>query len=335
MEKMGQGQSRVLVLAEREGIGFAPITFELMGVGRKIATDLKGLVDGAVLGHEISGLSKEIAQFADEVFSLDHPLLKEFRPELYASALEQLCQKVNPDVVLMGCTLNNLDLAPRLAYKIGAEVITDCIDIAVEAETGHLLCVKPIYGAKVISTFKLERKPSIAILRPKAVEATKRGPERGEVIDFNPIIDPSSVKVERIAEIKEDNVSLDQAEAIVAGGRGVKDAQGIERIRELVTILKHYFGKVELGASRPLVDSRLLPSSHQVGLTGAKVAPELYVAVGISGSMQHLTGMLGARKIVAVNIDPKANIFKVADYGVIGPFEEVVPALARKLEDLK
>jgi len=334
MDKISRENGGILVLAEREGQGLASITFELLGMGKKIAADSKGSLCAAVLGHEIADVSGEIAHFADEVYSLDHTLLASFKPELYASALAQLCQNVNPDTVLMGCTLDNLNLAPRLAYKMGVQVITDCIHLAIEPETGHLLCTKPVYGAKVISTFKLEKKPYMATLRPKAVEPIGPSPIRGEVIRFDPVIDESAVKVELIEKIKEESVSLDKADAIVSGGRGIISNEGLEQLRELVKVLGRYFGRVELGASRPLVDARLVPSSRQVGLTGEKVTPAVYIAVGISGSLQHVTGVSGAKTIIAINIDPKAPIFKVADYGVIGPFEEVVPALKRKLEEL-
>jgi electron transfer flavoprotein alpha subunit len=335
MDDISREGGRILVLAEREGRGFASITFELVGIGRKIVNDSKATLCVAILGHEISDATREIAKFADEVYSLDHPLLQNFKPELYSNALEQLCQKVNADIVLMGCTLNNLDLAPRLAYKIGAQVITDCIDLAIEPETGHLLCTKPIYGAKVISTFKLERKPYMVTLRRKAAEPGTPRPDQGKIVHFDPVIDETLVKVETIERIKEESVSLDKAAAIVAGGRGIKNAEGIEQLKELTRVLRKYFAKVELGASRPLVDAHLVPSSRQIGLTGEKVSPELYIAVGISGSLQHLTGILGAKKIIGINTDPKAHIFNVADYGVIGPFEEVLPALKGMLEELK
>jgi len=335
MDDVSEEKRKVLVLVEKEGRGIASITFELLGVGRKIANEFKGTLHAVILGHEISDATREITKFAEKVYSLDHPLLQNFQPELYTSALKQLCQKVNPDVVLMGCTLNNLDLAPRLAYRMGVEVITDCIDLAIEPGTEYLLCTKPVYGAKVISTFKLERKPYMATLRPKAFEVIRLESDRGEIIHFNPVIDESLVKIEMIEKIKEESVSLNKAEAIVAGGRGIKDAEGLERLKGLIKVLRKYFNKVELGASRPLVDARLVPSSRQVGLTGEKVAPELYIAVGISGSLQHVTGIMGAKKIIAINTDPKANIFKVADYGVIGSFEEVLPALKRKLEELQ
>lgn len=334
MESKFCENGRIFVLVEREGLTIAPITFELLGMGKRIATQLKGILCAVTIGHEVADISNKITCFVDEVYSIDHPLFKSFKPELYISTLEQLYQYVNPEVVLIGCTLNNLDLAPRLAYRMGVSVITDCVQLAVEPETGHLLCTKPVFGGKITSIFKLMKKPYIVTLRPKAVEPIGTGSATGKIIDVDPVIDESTVKVEMIEKISEEAVSLDRAKAIVAGGRGVKNAEGLGQLRELVEVLKKYFGKVELGASRPLVDAHLVPSSRQIGLTGEKVAPELYIAVGISGSLQHLTGVLGAKKIVAINTDTKANIFKVSDYGVIGNFEEVVPALKKKLDEL-
>jgi electron transfer flavoprotein alpha subunit len=326
---------RVFVLIEREGLAIAPISFELLGIAKQIATDLGDVLCAVAVGHEVADISDQVSCFVDEIYCIDHPQLKSFNAETYIHALEQLYQKVNPDVILMGCTLDNLGLAPRLAYRMGVQVITDCVQIAVEPETGYLLCTKPVYGAKVSSVFKLVEKPYMITLRPKAVQAIDLGSGKGEIIQFDPIIDESLVKVKTVEKIREETVSLDRAEAIVAGGRGIRDAEGLEQLKELVKALRKYFGKVELGASRPLVDAHLVPSSRQIGLTGEKVAPEVYVAVGISGSLQHLTGILGAKKIVAINTDAKANIFKVADYGVIGSFEEVVPALKRRLEKLE
>jgi electron transfer flavoprotein alpha subunit len=325
---------RIFVLVEREGPTIAPITFELLGMGKRIVTELRGILCAVTIGHEVIDISSKITHFVDEVYSVDHLQFKSFKAELYINVLEQLYQDVNPDVVLMGCTLNNLDLAPRLAYRMGVPVITDCIRLAVEPETGHLLCTKPVYGGKITSILKLMKKPYMVTLRPKAMEPVGPGSATGRIIDVDPVIDESTVKVEMIEKINEETVSLDRAKAIVAGGRGVKNAEGLGQLKELVGVLKKYFGKVELGASRPLVDAHLVPSSRQIGLTGEKVAPELYIAVGISGSLQHLTGVLGAKKIIAINTDTKANIFKVADYGIIGSFEEVVPALKKKLDEL-
>jgi electron transfer flavoprotein alpha subunit len=330
-----QDNGRVLVFIEREDQEIAPITFELMQAGRGLTDEIGGHLCSVLLGNGIDHLSKEISQYADEVYSVDHPLLASFNPEFHASALNQLCQYLKPTAVLMGHTMNNQNIAPKLAYKMEMEVITDCVQLAMEIETGHLLCSKPVYGAKFIATFRLERKPYLVTLRSKAWEPIIPRTTKGEVIPFTPVLAEALVKVECIKKIKEESISLSKAEAIVSAGRGVKDAEGLSQLKGLVNILGTCFRRVELGASRPLVDAHLVPSSRQVGLTGEKVAPELYIAIGISGSLQHVTGILGAKKIVAINTDPKAPIFQVADYGVIGNFEEVIPGLIRKLEELQ
>lgn len=335
MEFQKQDNGRVLVFVEREGQEIVPITFELMQAGRRLIDQIGGHLCGVLLGNRIDNLSKEISQYTDEVYSLDHPFLEGFNTEFHTNALNQLCQYLKPTAILMGHTLNNQNLAPKLAYKMGMEVITDCIQLEIETSTGHLLCSKPVYGAKFIATFKLRKKPYLVTLRSKAWEPILPWAAEGEVIPFAPVLEEASVKVKCIKKMSEESVSLNKAEAIVSAGRGVKDAEGINRLRGLVNVLGTYYRRVELGASRPLVDAHLVPSSRQVGLTGEKVAPELYIAIGISGSLQHVTGILGAKKIVAINTNPKAPIFQVADYGVIGNFEEVIPALTRKLEELQ
>jgi electron transfer flavoprotein alpha subunit len=331
-----QDNGRVLVIVEREGQEIAPITLELLQAGRELTDQIGSNLCGVVIGNNNNDLAEEISQYSDEVYSLDHPLLGSFDPEFHTSALNQLCQWVNPTAILLGHTLNNQNMAPKLAYKMGMEVITDCIQLAIEAGTGHILCSKPVYGAKFIATFKLQKKPYLVTLRSKAWEPIISRATKGEVIHIAPVLEEASVKVECTKQIKEESISLNKADAIVSAGRGVKNAEGgLNRLTKLLEVLGSYFSSVELGASRPLVDAHLVPSSRQVGLTGEKVAPELYIAIGISGSLQHVTGILRAKKIVAINTDPKANIFTVADYGVIGDFEEVVPALIRKLEELQ
>jgi electron transfer flavoprotein alpha subunit len=338
MGNITQKQGRILVLIEREDQGIASITFELLGMGKRLANGSRRILCAAVLGHKLTKVSSEIAYFADEVYFLDHALLERFEAEAYASGLEQLCRNVNPDIVLMGHSLNGQDLSPRLAYKMGVQVISDCIDLAFEPGTEHLHCTKPVYGAKIIAHFKLDRKPYIVTLRSKVIEPIGSSPAQGKVIHFNPVIDESLAKVELIERIEEESISLGTADAIVAGGRGIKNdegfAEGLDQLKELVRVLTRYFRKVELGASRPLVDAGSAPSSRQIGLTGEKVAPELYVAVGISGSLQHLTGMLGSKKIIAINNNRKAPIFEVSHYGVIGNYQDVVPAFIKKLEEL-
>ncbi len=325
---------RTLVVVEKENGGIGSITFELLRTGREIADKCGGVLCAAVLGHEVTNISLEIASFASEVYSLDHTLLKHFQAEFYIRALEELCRNVNPEIVIMGHTLNGLDLAPRLAYKMGVQVINDCIKVAIDGETGHLICSKPVYGSKIIADFALDKKPYIVTQRSKSIDPIGPSPARGKVIGLNPTLEKSSCNVALIERITEENISLDKADAIVAGGRGIKDLEGLKVLEGIVKALRKYFRKVELGASRPLVDAGLVPSSRQIGLTGEKVAPELYVAVGISGSFQHLTGMLGSKKIIAINNNPKAPIFEVAHYGVIGNYQDVVPFFIKQIEEL-
>lgn len=335
MHTQMQQNRKILVFVEREGREIASNTFELLAVGKKLAFDLEGMLCAVVIGNEISDVSAKMASYTDEVYSIDNTQLERFQGEIYAAALEKLFRNFDFEALLMSHTIDSLDLAPRLAYKIGAQIVTDCIGLSLDSETGHLLCVKPVYGAKVFSLFELDKKPFVVTLRPKVVDPIKPNSNPGKIIYIDLTIEKSSIRVELIEKILEESISLDKADAIVAGGRGIKDSEGLKQLQELAIVLTKWFNKVELGASRPLVDLGLVSSSRQVGLTGQKVAPELYIAVGISGSLQHLTGMLGSKKVIAINNNPKAPIFEVAHYGVIGNFEDVLPSFRKKLEDLK
>jgi len=334
MNNLTEKKRRILILAEREGRKIAPITFELLGMGKGLSHDLKGTLCTTILGNEIDDLSNEVAHFSDEVYSLNHVLLEEFQVDLYAHALEGLCRNIFPDVVVMGHTLDNLDLAPRLAYKLGTELITDCVDLEIEAEGKHLLCKKPVYSENAIASFLIEKKPLMATLRPGSLRDVERRVTKGKIVHFHPAIDKSLMKTELVEKIPGESVSLDKADAIVAGGRGIKSIGGLKDLEELVDVLKKYFPKVELGASRPLIDAGWLPHSRQLGSTGEKANPNLYIAIGISGAPQHLSGILGSKKIVAINKDEQAPIFESADYGVVGEYENVIPALIKKLRGL-
>lgn len=327
-------QTRILILAEKEDEIFAPITFELLRAGSELADKAGGRLCSAVLGLEIGEISEEMAHFSDEVYVLDHPLFAVFQVDLYAHALEQLCRSTDPDIVLTGHTLGNLDLAPRLACRMEAHLITDCIGLDIEPEMGHLLCTKPVYGDNAVATFAIEKKPQMVTLRPKVMGGMERRTTKGKVTHFDPGIDESLLRTEVIETVPGESVSLDKADAIVAGGRGIKGIEGLQQLEELIEVLRRYFGKVELGASRPLIDAGWLAPSRQLGLTGEKANPEVYMAIGISGASQHLSGIVGSKKIVAINRDEQAAIFDSADYGVVGRYEDVLPAFIKKLRQL-
>lgn len=331
---MKQENERILVCTEREDERIHPISFELLRAGREIADRLNGMLCCVLFGNSMEQFLKKMIPYADEVYLLAHPLLEIFDPEVYTVALYHFCQSIHPSMILMGHTMNHQNIAPKLAYRMGTELITDCIQLSIDERTGHLLCRKPVYGAKFIATFKQEKKPFLVTIRPKAWEPILKPTSNAKVIHFTPLFEEIKFREECLKRVKEESIDLSHAEAIVSAGRGVKDVEGLGRLKQLIQTLHRFFNRVELGASRPIVDAHLVPSSRQVGLTGEKVAPALYIAVGISGSMQHVTGILGAKKIVAINTNSKAPIFQVADYGVIGPYEEVLPALAKKLEEL-
>lgn len=332
---MNQTDKTVLILAEREEDEVGVVTLELVRAGRVLAEKIVGKLCVAVLGYEVDDSANEIAHFSDTVYALDNALLATFQVDLYAHALEQLCRRIGPDIVLMGHTLDNLDLAPKLAYRMGTRLVTDCIGFDIEPETGHLLSTKPVYGDSALATFLIEKKPQMVTLRPRVMKNMERSSDKGKIIDFELALDKSIAKTEVIETVLGESVSLDKADVIVAGGRGIKKIEGLALLKELIEVLNRYFDTVELGASRPLVDTGWAPPSRQVGLTGEKASPELYFAIGISGALQHLAGIFGSRKIVAINNDEQANIFKYANYGVVGDYEDVIPALIKKLKELQ
>jgi electron transfer flavoprotein alpha subunit len=331
-----KGKERILVLVQQRGDGQSDsITFELL----KSATDLSlqgtETVCACILGSGIGPLADEISYYVSEVYVIDDPFLSTFLPDVYASALEALCRTFTPRTMLMGHTYENREMAPKLACKMENDLVTDCVKIERDTETGSLLCTKPIYGGNAYAVFQVDAEPQMVTLRPKSTEALEKGSSQGAIIPFRYEFSSALVLAKSLGIVPgADVVSLTQAEAIVAGGRGVKTAEGIQQLKGLVGALKKYFSTVELGASRPLVDEGLLPHSRQVGQTGEIVSPQLYVAVAISGAAQHMAGAVGSKKIVAINKDPEASIFEASDYGVVGQYEDVVPALIKQLDSL-
>ncbi len=331
---MPNDRDRICVLVEQEKGQALPVAFELLNAGRKLADSGGEMLCACILGQGIADLSDEIAFYADEVYAVDSPLLADFQADLHTSALESVCRAVRPVSMLMGHTYDNSELAPKIGSRMGSEVVTDCTGIERDGVTGDLLCAKAVYGGNAAAVFELSNRPQIVTLRPKVYDPLPKRQSQGKKIPFHCDLDPSLARVRSMEAFPGQSVSLDKAEVIVAGGRGVKTPEGISELERLIGVLRKYFDKVELGASRPLVDEGLLSRSHQVGQTGEKVSPQLYIAIAISGATQHVTGIVGSRKIIAINKDREAPIFDVADYGVVGPFEEVIPALIERLEEL-
>ena len=327
--------SDALILGEVKEGSLDMKTLELLGVGKKLATDLGVELSVVLMGDTVSGAGDEAASYGpDRVYKLEHPLLKGFNPDLWIASLEQAFKKINPKIFLMSHSFIGMDLGPRLACRLNTRLTTDCIDLSIDLEDGLLLRTKPVSGGNAISVFKCPGEPQLATVRAKVFDPAEAVNGRGEIVDMAPEIDESMIKVESIELVKEEVVALDKADVVIAGGAGLGEEDGFEILQDLSKALSKSFGSVMIGCSRMAVDKGWISSDHQVGLTGSMISPDIYVAVGISGAIQHLVGMIHSKKIIAINTDPGCNMFKVADYGVVEDYEKVIPALIKRLEEL-
>jgi electron transfer flavoprotein alpha subunit len=324
----------VLVCGEIADGKLAPITIELLGVGRKLADELTEELCILLMGGKTGGLDKEaIAYGADQVYVAEDSLLDGYNSDAYTQVTANLCQEVLPSIMLLGHTDVGCDLAPRLNARLGGGLAMDCMGLSIDPATKVLVSTRPIFGGNAYATVlsKLAR-PQMATLRQKTVPPAERNDARqGQVIPVENKIDPSGLKVKVIDRIKEEveGVKLEDAEVVVAGGRGIGSAQNFEMIRELARVLG---GSV--GATRPPCDEGWTPVMVQIGQSGKVVSPKLYIAVALSGAMSHIVGCLGSKVIVAINKDPEANIFSVAHLGIVADFKEVLPALTSKFKEL-
>jgi electron transfer flavoprotein alpha subunit len=323
----------VLVLGESLTGKLSSITGELLGCGRGLAQKLGEELSAALLGSGVESLARDaIALGADRVFVVDDPLLESYEGEAYSAALERVVQAAAPRVLLLGQTGAGRDLAPRLAFRLATGLATDCVDLDVDPHTGELIQTRPAYGGNVRAVFASEGRPQMATVRAKAMAPLGRDDARtGDVIRVEAALDPSKIRVRVVKRVEEEvaGVRLEDAPAVVTGGRGVGGPEGFRELEKLAKLLK---GAV--GATRPAVDSGWVPGTVQIGLTGKVVAPDLYIAVALSGSSQHMAGCSGSKHIVAINRDPEASVFQEAHFGVVGDWRQIVPAFAEKLREL-
>ncbi len=326
-------ESGIMICCEVVEAKLAPITTELLGCGRRLASDLGQEVLAVLIGSEISKLAQEAIAFgADKVYVVDDPLLKDYQTDSYVGVLERVVKQVNPQILLLGQTNVGRDLAPRVAFRLGTAISMDCLELAIDPESKLLLQTKPVYGGNAQAIFTCETYPQMTTVRAKAMSALKRDDSRkGEVITIEAGLAPSAIRTKVLERVKEEvgGIKLEDAEIIVSGGRGIGGHEGFKQLEELANVLK---GAV--GASRPPCDSGWMPDTQQVGLTGKIVAPNLYIAIAISGSSQHMAGCSGSKNIVAINKDPEANIFSEARLGVVGDWKKVIPAFTSKVKEL-
>ncbi|MBI4492618.1 MAG: electron transfer flavoprotein subunit alpha/FixB family protein [Chloroflexi bacterium] len=322
----------ILVLAEQVEGKLAGVSLELLGLGRRLAE-----VAGEPLLAALSGSEDQaqelVAAGAERVYLLDHPGLEQYLLETALPALEQLAREVQPRALLLGHTSTGRDLAPRLAVRLGVGLATDVASVTFDPDGGALVASKPVFGGLAISEQSGVGFPQLATIRPKSQEPAEARPDRtGEVVRFRPDLGqapPRSRVVERVRERARAR-RLEDAEIVVSGGRGIGGPEGFRVLEALAEAL----GGV-VGASRVAVDAGWVSSELQVGLTGKITSPKLYLAVGISGAMQHMAGCSNARTIVAINTDPEAPIFEKAHLGIVGDYRKVVPALVQACRELR
>lgn len=322
----------VMVYCEvREG-KLASIATEGLGCGRKLADDLGQELYAVLVGSGVSGLAQEAISFgADKAYVIDDPLLKDYQTDSYVAVMEKAVNEVMPQILILGQTAIGCDLAPRLAFRLGTTTTVGCIELAIDPESKRLHQTKPVYGGNAQAVFTGETNPQIATIRAKAMTPLEPASRQGEVVNIAAGLEPSAIRTRVLDKVVEavEGVKLEDAEVVVAGGRGIGGAEGFQQLEELARLFK---GAV--GASRPPCDNGWVADSLQIGLTGKIVAPGLYFAVAISGSSQHTSGCSGAKNIVAINKDAEANIFREARFGVVGDWKKVLPALTDKIKEL-
>lgn len=325
------------VFIETDETGSAlSVGLELLSVGRRLADKQGGALVALVIGHNTdSAVTAAAEQGADEVIVVDGEAFAHYSTDAYAKAMCQLAEKYGPTTILIGATNNGRDLGPRVSCRLHTGLTADCTALDVDDETGNMAWTRPAFGGNLMATIICpDHRPQMGTVRPGVFK--KSEPVSGRTCSVTReevAVDPSEIRTEVLEVIREaagEIVDLENAEIIVSGGRGVGGPEGFAPLRELAQVLG-----ATVGASRAAVDAGWIPHAHQVGQTGKTVGPKLYIACGISGAIQHLAGMSSSDVIVAINKDPDAPIFGVADYGVVGDLNVIVPALTAMIKKAK
>jgi electron transfer flavoprotein alpha subunit len=319
----------VWIVAEQRYGAFRKISYEIASTARKLADQLGEEVCAVLLGSGIEGIAGELGKYGvDKVYVADQAALDPYTTDAHAAAVAKIVKENSPSVLLFGASSQGKDLSSRLVGKLGTGMATDCVDVKVV--DGKLIAFRPMYAGKCYGEVAVSSYPQMASLRPNVFPAVEN-PKAGEVIKFDPGLDAGQIKT-KVLEVQKDTggkVDLTEANIIVSGGRGMKGPENYVILEELADVLG-----ATVGASRAAVDAGWRPQKDQVGQTGKVVSPNLYIACGISGAIQHLAGMGTSKYIVAINKDPDAPIFARADYGVVDDLFKIVPELTKEVKKL-
>lgn len=311
----------------------APVATELLGAGRKLA-DSRGVQLSAILLGHMTGDSdrKLIGHGADIVYKVDNPAVEMFTDDIYEKILSDLIRKHKPEVVLAGATAIGRSFIPGVATTVNAGLTADCTALEIREEDGMLLQTRPAFGGNIMATIVCPHtRPQMSTVRPKVMKELPFDAERsGEIIEVMPTARQLSSRIQVLESVTggQSHVNIQESDILVSGGRGLENEKGFELVAKLAEALG-----ATVSASRAVVDAGWIPYPHQVGQTGKTVAPKLYIACGISGAIQHVAGMQSSEVIVAINRDPDAPIFNVADFGIVGDLYEVIPKLIATIEE--
>jgi len=308
------------------------VGLELLTPGKMMAKKQGGLLTAVVIGGQVDqAIEAASAYGADQVLVVEGSEYAHYSTDAYANAVCELVAKYGPTSMLIGATNNGRDLGPRVACRLKTGLTADCTALDIDEESGNVAWTRPAFGGNLMATIMCPNtRPQIGTVRPGVFKKSEATDAKAVVIREDIHMDEKDIRtkvLEIIHEMAAEEVNLEDAEIIVSGGRGVGGPDGFAPIKALAEVLG-----ATVGASRAAVDAGWIPHAHQVGQTGKTVAPKLYIACGISGAIQHLAGMSGSDTIVAINKDPEAPIFDVADYGVVGDLFEVLPVLAEEIK---
>jgi len=318
----------ILVFAETRDGKIKNVAFELLSAGRKIASQTGEELSAVLLGKGVAGLASALGEYgADKIYLAEDDKLAQYTTDAYSKVLADLIKETDPSTVLFGCTVLGRDLAAKVAQKVGAGLLSDCT--AIELDGGNVVFTRPVYSGKAfLKAGCPESKPVMATVRPNVLTAEPAA-GKAEVVNYAVKLEASDLRqvIKDVILQVSSRPELTEANVIVSGGRGMKGPEGFKVLEDLADALG---GAV--GASRAAVDAGWIEQRFQVGQTGKVVSPTLYIACGISGAIQHMAGMSSSKCIVAINKDEEANIFKIADYGIVGDLFEVVPILTEEVK---
>ncbi len=325
----------VYVIAEQRDGKIQKVGLELIGEATKLAKDLGEQVVAVLLGSNITDKAQELIQHgADKVVVVDDPMLEKYATEPYAKAITAVIKACEPEIVLYGATSIGRDLAPRVSARVHTGLTADCTKLAINEETKLLHMTRPAFGGNIMATIVCKNhRPQMATVRPGVMAALAKDATRtGEVVNFKVDFVPADMNVEILEEVKETKKTADitEAKVLVSGGRGIGSADFVPVLQEAADVL----GGVVTG-SRPVIEAGWLDKDRQVGQTGKTVRPDLYLACGISGAIQHVAGMESSEVVISINKDDNAAIFSVSDLGVVGDVKVILPKLVEALKKVK